>query len=511
MDGEPNAFAYLSLFLWVPVTLVLFHWLRPPVAAMVSILGGMMLLPEQTVVDLPLLPPMDKSSLTPFGALLGCMWKAPERLRAARPLRGIDRLYLLVLIGNIGTALTNAEPIVTGPVIRPGLTLYDAFALCVKDVLSLYLPFLIGRAMVRTSRDLADLMRVLVWSGILYGLLALVEVRLSPQLHRWLYGFHQLDFSMTLRYGGYRPTVFMLTGMATAMFIMSTSLAAWTRWRAGSSSPAPAVFLSIVLVLCKSTGALVYAFAVVPVVVAVRRPRMWLPAGLVTMVILFPALRGADVFPTDTLVEAAETINHERALSLWFRFDQEDQLLERARERVLFGWGMYNRNRVFDLETGSDLSVTDGDWIIQVGTRGLVGFVGLYGAFALAILLAQRRFDHIAKRRDRILLAGLATISALLIVDLLPNGLFHDLPIFLAGTVAGASTGIADATKRARRRAKREERAQANRQGAGGDRAPVPRGRRPGRRLPRDDRQSVGWRSQERAQATAQAVAPAGE
>ena len=79
----------------------------------------------------------------------------------------------------------------------------------------------------------------------------------------------------------------------------------------------------------------------------------------------------------------------------------------------MFGWGTYNRNRIYDPETGQDLSVTDGDWIIQVGTRGIVGFLGLYGMLALSIVLAQRRLRAIRRQRDRIQLAALALISAL--------------------------------------------------------------------------------------------------
>src|SRR5690606_21129676 len=224
----------------------------------------------------------------------------------------------------------------------------------------------------------------------------------------------------------------MLTGLATAMFVLSTTLAAWARWRADVGKAPMALFLTAVLILCKSTGAIIYAFAVVPLVAWVRKPRMWLPAGLAFMVLFYPALRGFELFPTDTLVEWAEHINEERALSLWFRFDQEDQLLDRARERIVFGWGTYSRNRIYDPETGEDLAVTDGDWIIQVGSRGLVGFLGLYGALALSVVLARRRLASIPRPRDRVLFAALALISALQTVDLLPNGLFHYLPFFFA-------------------------------------------------------------------------------
>lgn len=453
--GEPNFFAYAALFLWVPVTLVLFTRLSPPMATMTSILGGLMFLPEGIAIDGPSLPPIDKLSMTGFCAFLGCLWKARDRLREARAFRGLDALFLVVVMGNVGTALTNADAIVTGSVVRQGLTLYDAFAGSVKDLLSLYLPFFLARAMLRTRRDLSDLIRLLVACGIVYSALALIEIRMSPQLHRWIYGYHQYDFSMTMRFGGYRPMIFMLTGLATSMFILSTTVAAWARWRAGEGKPWVALSLTAILLLCKSAGAIIYGLAVIPVLVWAKKPRMWLPAGLAVMVLLFPVLRSFDVFPTDTLVELAGNINDERKLSLWFRFDQEDQLLARARERLIFGWGTYNRNRVFDPETGEDLSVTDGDWMIQLGSRGVVGFLGLYGALAISVLLAQRRLGRIRDRKSRVLLAGLGLISALATVDLLPNGLFHYLPFFFAGAVAGLSDGIARDADRDRKDARR--------------------------------------------------------
>ena len=59
-------------------------------------------------------------------------------------------------------------------------------------------------------------------------------------------------------------------------------------------------------------------------------------------------------------------------------------MLERASERILFGWGRFGRSRVYN-EYGSDISVTDGRWIITLGQFGVVGFMGEFGLLALAL------------------------------------------------------------------------------------------------------------------------------
>jgi len=85
--------------------------------------------------DLPLLPPFDKQSVAVLWIWIGCLWRARGRIHAARPLRGIDGFFVLVLVANVGTVLTNSDDQITGPVVRQGLTMHDAFAGCVKDAL----------------------------------------------------------------------------------------------------------------------------------------------------------------------------------------------------------------------------------------------------------------------------------------------------------------------------------------------------------------------------------------
>jgi len=463
MVYTPNFFAFAALFLWVPVTIGLFFKLDAPRATALAMIGSVMFLPEVVVVDPPLLPPMDKTSLTAFWVLAACLWKGRARLRSARPFRSWDGLFVVVLLANFGTSVTNPDALVTGPVVRPGLGLYDAFALGIKDTLSIYLPFLLGRAMLRDRKDLRQLMRILTGAGIVYSVLALVEMRLSPQLHNWIYGFHQMDFAMSFRLGGYRPMIFMQTGIAVGMFMLCCAIAAVARWRAGLIKPWSSGWLSLMVVLCRSTGAIVYALVALPVTALRKKPKGYLPAVLAAMTLFYPALRALDVFPADQIVEYAEQVNEERALSLWFRFDQEFQLLERARERFWFGWGGYDRNRIFDPETGGDLSVTDGDWAIQIGTRGVVGFAAIYGMLTLPVIAATLRLRELRSKRDRILLGAFLFLTSLLIVDLLPNGLFHFLPFFFAGAADGLSRGVLGAEQALRRR-QRRERAQRARQ-----------------------------------------------
>lgn len=447
--GDPNAFAYLALILWAPLSILVCKRLRPSLAVAVLLIGAVMFLPELVKFDLPLLPPFDKLSVANLWALIGCMFVCPDRLRAARPGRGIDVFILILMASSIGNTLSNEAPLVYGPTTLPGLTMYDGFALSVKDLLRFGIPFFLGRAIYRTPRDLLDFLKVLALGGLVYTMLCLVEIRLSPQLHNWVYGFHQHSFLQTMRFGGYRPTVFMAHGLAVAMFVLSALLAAVGLARVRESViglPASIVapWLAFVFALCKSMGAFVYAIACVPLLLVANPKRaVQLGAVLAGLVVLYPVLRATDTFPTETLVLWAERVSEDRASSLEDRFEQETQLVERAQERIWFGWGAYGRNRVWDEKTGRDLSVTDGAWIIDLGSRGAIGFLAQYSLLVIPLFGAARGLSRLRVERDRRLVGTLALISALMAVDLLPNGLYSYLPYLMAGVLMGVVPGIA--------------------------------------------------------------------
>ncbi|MCS6858013.1 MAG: hypothetical protein NZM37_09915, partial [Sandaracinaceae bacterium] len=293
--GTPNFFSYLALLLFLPIAFLSFLFFRPIVATTWLMLGAMLYLPERVEVDPPVLPPINKQSIAALCIFIGCLVRAWARVKQAKPLRGIDFSFVLASIGFVITNLQNSDPQVFGPTHLPGTTLYDAFAGNIKDALVIYLPFLIGRAMYRSAADLRTFLQILCASLILYAPLIFWELRMSPRCHYDVYGFMQTDFQMTLRGGGYRPMVFMNGGLALAMFVLSAGVAALALYRSKERIPVPGIaklragpvssFFALLVVLMKSTGAIVYAVVCMPLLAFMRKPRMRLALFLAILVL----------------------------------------------------------------------------------------------------------------------------------------------------------------------------------------------------------------------------------
>jgi hypothetical protein len=199
----------------------------------------------------------------------------------------------------------------------------------------------------------------------------------------------------------------------------------------------PAMYIGLVLILCKSAGAMVYSIFGGFFVRCIKPRAQFRVALLLACIALcYPILRIVDFFPDKILVQAAESVDQERAHSLQVRFDQERQLLDHASQRFFFGWGRYGRGRVYD-ESGKDSSITDGQWIVTVGQFGLVGFLAQFGLLAWPVLRASRAFKFVQSERDRIFLATLALLVAFGIVEQLPNASISSWSWLLAGSLLG--------------------------------------------------------------------------
>lgn len=441
----PNGFAYLVLFSWPLVTVVLFRVLPIPKAIAWTIVGGYLVLPERAGFDFPLLPPIDKVLIPAVSAAL-MTWITLRDPRTPRPAplgpggRWLFRVLLgLLLVTPFVTVLTNSDPVIAGPLYIPGLRFYDAFSM-LNGILVMLIPFLLARRFLATEEDHAELLKVLALAGLAYSLPALFEVRMSPQLNTWIYGFFPHSFLQHMRGGGFRPVVFLPHGLWLAIFFAMTILAAAALWRLRRGTAGvlgwllALLWLLGTLVLSRSLGALLIVLVLLPVVLILRPRAQLLVATLIAgMVLLYPVLRSANVVPVTALLAQVERISPERASSFAFRLENEAILLERAAEKPLAGWGSWGRPRVYD-ENGRDMSVTDGAWVIVLGGDGWFGYVGRFGLLALPLILFWTRGRRL---HPGFASSGLVLVLAANLTDLLPNAGLSPLTWLLAGAVMG--------------------------------------------------------------------------
>jgi len=458
-----NLFAYLVLVAFVPLTVMTFGRLGPATAAAAMALAGCLFLPELAAFDLELMPPIGKEAITYLAILVGAVLHQSRRLGRARPGRGPEAILLLIAVANVGTAWINLGPVSDGTALIPGLSAYSVVSITVGDVLRYGLPFFLGRALFTTERDLRVLLTVIAGAGLVYALFILAEIGLSAVFRVFQFGQRVYGTFTAIpewRYGGIRPVVFMMHPLAVSIFMATSAIAAAgiakARFRVFRlSAGASCGFLLFVLVLCRNVASVVFAVSIT-FLITLLRPRAIaaVALGLAALVVTYPALRTSDLFPHRELLELAEGFDPERARSLAGRFDEEDEVLGKARDHLWLGWGEFTRIRAHQ-------EGLDGFWIIVVGIQGIVGLELRFALILLPIVVGWRMLPRVASARDRTLLATLMAIVAIRAVDLLPNGWWTNLTVFLAG----ALFNLARSVGRARRRGPQEP-ASSNRRNA---------------------------------------------
>lgn len=445
----------LFLLAFVPFGLALFRLLPVPAATATALISSAIFLPELTEIDPPLVPPINKHSIGALVALLGCLWVAPARIGPKRFGAGSDWLIVALVASAWVTVATNGEAAFTTAKRLDPLGLRDGISMGVRDLLLIGIPYYLGRCLIRTPRELNSLFTVLVVLGLAYGVLILYESRMSPQLHRMLYGLHPNNFSKVFRLGGYRPMVFMESGLAVAIFMWTCAMAGFGLMRARlpvAAIPGPAVsaVLAFLLAICRSLGALLYGFVSLPALALT--PRRAVPvviAVLVFGILAYPTLRFLDLISTDAVRSVAARIDEDRADSLAFRFLNEDQIVERTKQKVLFGWGGFLRSRV-QVDTLEEVRAADGFWVIMLGQRGLVGLGLTLALLVWPQIRVARRLPYVRDRRSHALLTALALIVGVRSFDMLPNGLYGVLPFFLAGALFGVTEWKVNRARRRR-------------------------------------------------------------
>lgn len=441
------------LLAWPLASLILFRRLPLERAILWCLIAGYLLLPPLAEFDLPLVPDMDKFAIPSVMAFLLCAYllRKPVPLLPRHPAARV--LTLLFIFGVIPTVLTNGEPIQfrmianSEPIVfltdqLPGLRWRDLGSVIINQMIVL-MPFLLARRYLSTPEAQRELLLALMLGGLAYSIPSLIEIRLSPQINTWVYGFFQHDFSQMIRQGGFRPIVFLPHALWLAFFMMSAVLAAAALARASQGKERfrlalAAGYLFAVLVLCKSLASLAYALAFTPVVaLAPLRWQLRVTLLLAVIAVAYPVLRNTGLVPTEALVAQAEVISAERAQSLNYRFENEAQLLARAAEKTWFGWGGWGRNLVRHAETGQILSIPDGRWIIVFGTFGWLGYVAEMGLLAAPLFLLARAARRVPGGSVSPYAAPIALILAATLVDMLLNATLIPITWMCAGSVLG--------------------------------------------------------------------------
>jgi tetratricopeptide (TPR) repeat protein len=428
-------FAILILWSWVPIALSLFAILPPRKAVLVSSIAGWLFLPE-IGFDLPGLPDYTKYSAVVLGSLLGMVLFDFDRLLRLR-FRWCDLPVAIWCTSPFVSSLTN------------GLGIYDGLSAVLVQLYHWGFPYLIGRSYFDDCEGIRDLAIAIVAGGLIYVPLCLWEIRMSPQLSKIIYQVDTWGW-VEVRYGGYRPKVFMGHGLQLGMWMTATSLTGVWLWASGSARRlwgyafGPLLGILIVTtILCKSTGALILLlFGLVISWLIGKRKWVWPLWILVLIPPMYEGLRATNLTPRRSISEIVEALfNEDRAQSLDFRLENEDLLAAKALERPFFGWGGWSRARVFN-EMGKDITITDGYWIILLGNQGLVGLASGTLVILMPLILLIQRVPPQRWIEPRFGAAGaLALLLGLYMIDNLFNATLNPMYAFAIGGLTALEPG----------------------------------------------------------------------
>lgn len=391
----------IALLSWPLIAVAIFFALGPGRGMIWTLLLGFLFLPEDYAFDLQALPPYDKYSVISLSLILGILL---TRRREEEPPELIDplvkytiSLLILVMFAGMVVSVFDNTDVLTRPggVVQPGNGIRELMNFA-SSALILMVPFFLARRWLGDPELHKEFLKAIVILAVLYSFPILFERRISPQLHRWIYGIEPDAFLQHVRSGGFRPMVFLTHGLVVGYFLFSAVLAAVGLVRATTGKERmiyglAGVWIFLILILSRNTGALLLAIVFAPALAFLSRGMLlWIMTAVVALYLAYPAVQQARLIPNDKLVSIIESWSADRAQSIEFRFDNEEGLLARALERPVFGWGGWGRSRVFD-QWGNDVSVTDGVWIIQLGRFGWVGYLSYFGLLTLPLLLLWRR------------------------------------------------------------------------------------------------------------------------
>ena len=431
--------AQLIVLAWLPIVFYLFKIYAPRKAVIVSFIGGLLFLPERAGFRLPLIPDYQGMVATCYGIVLAILIYDLERLKEFK-FDWIDLPMSIWCVCPLFSSVSN------------GLGVYDGINETITQTVTWGLPYFLGRFYLASLPAFEELAINIVKGGLLYVPLCLYEGRMSPQLHNIFYGYypHPSGIAQSYRLGGYRPMVFMEHGLMVGMWMMIVTLIGFWLWKAKAVSrlwniPIGQIVIicTITFIWCRSTGAYGYLLYGLIVLFSAKWLHTSLPLLLLAAGIIYYLYTSATGhFNSEGIIALiADLVNPERAESLQYRFENEVVLASHARDRLLFGWGGWGRNRLYEENWHGifeDVAITDSLWILAFGINGLVGLVSLITSLMLPIFCFC--FNYPAKKWLEPKIAPVAVLAVtllLFVLDCLLNDMFNPVFPLISGGLSG--------------------------------------------------------------------------
>ncbi|MCA9216186.1 MAG: hypothetical protein KDB27_24125 [Planctomycetales bacterium] len=404
----------IAMYGWIPVSLIMFREWRGYRGVLFCFVAGTVFLPE-TIMQFGGIPDYSKFAAICYGVLLAAALLDPRALLSPR-LSWYDLPIVVYCLIPIPSCLVN------------GLSFTDGVNYMITHALEWGLPYFIGRAFLSSFAAFRSTVFAVFLGGLACIPFCLFEARMSPILSRVVYGIRSPWNAERL--GGYRPCIFFEDGLQLGLWMTAATLCGFAVFRFKTHRRLYGMrigyLLSMLLVttiLCRSTGALVLLIASMSLVYLWQKTRWPLPIILLALFpIVYMGLRVTSTYNFSHVgAVAKQTVGADRAQSFEFRTDNEDILIERALQSPLLGWGGFGRNRVKD-DLGKDIAITDGFWVILLGSHGLVGLVSFYLSLLAIPMLCVLRFSS---RRYRSYDSGALIAVSVLVVIIALDGLLN--------------------------------------------------------------------------------------
>ncbi len=421
---------------WPALVLLLFVALRPRRAVIAGFLIGWMFLPVASY-RIQGLPDYDKMLAVCLGVFLIAVAFDRRRFWAFRP-GWLD----------LPVAIFCAVPFASS--LRNGLGVYDGLSAAFQQTVTWGLPYLLGRVYLGTADGLRELAAGLLAGGLAYVPLCWFEIQRGPELHRLLYGYYQHELEQAIRFGGWRPMVFMDHGLMVALWMVSASVIGVWLWRTGAVSRrwrTPLACLVLALVITTLFLKSVNAWVLLPLGIALlflstrqRGPLLvWM---LIALVLLYVTVRATGLWDAEVMVQGASALlGEEKGQSLAFRVHTEELLAARAREQPLLGWARWGRSLLWN-ERRNKIAVADSLWIITFGQTGWIGLAAVMALLLLPPVSFLRRYPAgLWALPQWAPAAAWMAVMILYTVDCLLNAMVNPVYMLAAGGLVGLAGG----------------------------------------------------------------------